>query len=163
MNTVTLQNWQLWVLALAASVIVSALSWLGEKVIPWLGAKFGKSWNIDFGRTAKEILLVLASAGLAWWWFPFTLPVFPALAGLFWDKVGEVIQWLLLAAKALSPYLGAAAFLYNLILTYILDPDKRLAALQQLWAMIQAMLATSQAPEPANPPSNSDANKSAGG
>jgi hypothetical protein len=142
MTTVTLQNWQLYVLALAASLLVIVLSWLGEKVIPWLAAKFGKTWKVDFGRLTKQVLVVLVSAGFAFWWFPFSLPVFPMLIGTFWPQVWQGILWLVDVLKALMPYVGAASTIYNMVLTYIFDPDKRAKAIQALWDLILAWLKT---------------------
>ncbi len=142
---VNLQNWQLYALALAASLVVIVISWLGEKFIPWLAAKFGKTIKVDFNRLIKQILVILVAAGFAFWWFPFSLPILPVLIGAFWPQVWQVIQWLFNVLKALMPYVGAASTIYNVVLTYIFDPDKRAKAVQALWDLILSSLKTSQA------------------
>jgi hypothetical protein len=56
---------------------------LGEKVIAWLAARFGGTVKMDFGRLTKQILVILVSAGFTFWWFLFSLPIFPVLVGTF--------------------------------------------------------------------------------
>ena len=129
---------QILVMGAIASLLTSAISWLIEVGAPWFlkVTKIKVDASIDLGRWIKTVIVGLVSFGLAEWWYPASLPVFPALAGDFMGEVGAVVNWLGLVGAALTPYIGSAMAIYNLILSYITDPTKR----QQLFMSLVKLL-----------------------
>jgi hypothetical protein len=124
---------QVLIVGLVATVLASVLGWLIQTAIPWFVAKvWKKPITIDLGRFVKTILVGLVALGLAWWWYPVSLPALPLFTGTFINWVVQFLTWLPILAAALTPYLGASMAVYNLILGYITDPDRRAKIIKML-------------------------------
>ena len=121
-----LQPSQITIVGLAAMFLAWLLSLLIEKGIPWL-LKVAKitTVTVDLGRWVKTLLVGASAFGLAWWWYPAALPALPAFTGSAWNQISQFFSYLPLFLASLSPYVGAAMSIYNLLLGYILDPEKR--------------------------------------
>jgi hypothetical protein len=134
---------QILIVGLVAIVVAWLASLLIEKAIPWILAKFHKTVTIDLGKFVKTILVGVAAFVLTWWWYPATLPVLPVFSGTFMVMIGQFIAWLPILGAALSPYMGSAMTVYNLLMNYVLDPEKRQAIFKTLldwltkWAGVQ--------------------------
>jgi hypothetical protein len=132
--------WQIGVIALAASILTTILSWFVERVVPWIAGLLKHPLQIDLGRFIKTILLFLICVALAFWWFPFTVPAWPALSGLLFPAQMNLLWvWIGALIVAMSPYIGGALGIYNLVLTFVLDPDKRVQPIKDLlgWLLAQ--------------------------
>lgn len=152
-----LENWQIWTAGVFASILVIILTWLIEKVVPWILALFKVKVKIDLSRTLKTIFVGAVALGLAYWWFPFSVPAWPELIGDFSFKVGLIWQWLMDLLTSLTPYLGAATLLYNVVIGYFTDPARRSEAFQKLFAwLISRKLPIVTYPVEANYPTGSD-------
>jgi hypothetical protein len=114
-----LTSYQLLIVGVVALVLTSLISWLVETGLPKLMTLLKVKVTIDLGRFVKTIIVGAVAFLLAWWWYPATLPKF-----LGWD-FPSFSAWFSLLLTALSPYIGSAMAIYNLLLGYILDPVKR--------------------------------------
>ena len=129
-----LANWQIWLIGLVASLLVSLVNWLAKAKQIKLFGKVIALKPVYLGRFWLTVILVGVAAGLGYWWFPFSLPALPVLAGLtFAAGVDAILDYAALLAQAVMPYVGAAMALYNLLLNYFTDPQKR----KQLWGDIK--------------------------
>ncbi|MGD0750700.1 MAG: hypothetical protein ABSA23_04755 [Anaerolineales bacterium] len=145
---------QVLIIGLVALVLTALLSWLIEKGIPWMLTAFKIKTSIDLGRFVKTLIVGVVAFLLAWWWYPATLPVLPIWAPPFGNEFQQFCVWIPILLAALSPYVGAAMVIYNLILGYILDPEKRTQLLQSLMNLLLPVQADppAQPTHPAIPP-----------
>lgn len=135
MEAIQLLDWQVWLLGLIASLLVSLLAWLIETALPAIVKLFPNAKPIQpkLGRWIKTVLVMLVAGALAWWWFPTTWPAFPTQwAGGFWDKIGLFFTWVGDALPSIRNYAGASFALYNLLLSYLVDKDRRTKILEAL-------------------------------
>jgi hypothetical protein len=118
---------QITIVGFAAMLVAWLVSLIVEKFFPWFlkVTKWKLDAKIDLGRFVKTILVGLAAFGLAWWWYPAQLPPLPVWVAPFGNQVVQFFGWLPLLLAALSPYVGVAMPIYNMIFGYVLDPDKR--------------------------------------
>jgi hypothetical protein len=131
-----LQNWQVWLLGAVASLITIVLTWLIEKMLPGILRLFKVQAKIDLGRVVKTLLVGLVSLGLAYWWFPFGVPAWPVLMGDFPNKAAQIWTWIGNLLTALTPFVGAAMALYNVVIGYLTDPVRRSEAFKKLFAWL---------------------------
>jgi hypothetical protein len=123
---VSLVTWQVWVIGLVASLLVSLINWLAKPKVIRIGLKEWPIQGISIGRFWKTVLLLVVACGLGYWWFPVLLPALPLLAGLsFQTGVPVIFDWVKQLVSALMPYIGVAVFLYNTLLSYFTDEAKR--------------------------------------
>ena len=126
-NTIVMNTAQITIVGVVTIVLAWLAGLIVEKFVPWFLAwsKIKPGVSIDLGRTVKTVLVVVAAGLLSWWWYPASLPTPPFYAGTFLEKTGQFFDYLPVFVTALLPYVGAASVLYNILLTYMLDPDKR--------------------------------------
>jgi hypothetical protein len=127
------------IVGLVAMFLTWFLALVIEKFIPWFLAvtKIKPGVTIDLGRFVKTLLVGLSAFLLAWWWYPAVLPALPVWVPPFGNEFNQFVVWVPLFLASLTPYVGAAMTIYNLILGYLLDPDKRkqiLLALMKLFS-----------------------------
>lgn len=130
---VRLLDWQIWIIGIVASLLAMLINWLSTKAQP---IKIGKKTiTLRLGRYGIAIIVMLISAGLAYWWSPFALPALPVVAGLtFAVGLTVVLDYGKALVQALWPYLAVAVVIYDYIFQYLYDPIKR----QQIWKAIKA-------------------------
>jgi hypothetical protein len=124
---IQLSAYQIFIVGVAATILSSLVSWLVEKGVPAFLAwtKIKVDAKIDLGRFVKTLIVGVAVFGLSIWWFPMSLPALPAFSGDFGVELQQFFAWLPSFFAALSPFVGSAMALYNLVLGYITDPAKR--------------------------------------
>ena len=113
-----------------ASLFVSWLaSLLIEKVLPKVWAAIFKKpvQTVDLGKWTKTVLVGVFAFVFGWWWYPTTLPPLPVFSGTFTTMWAQFWAWIPLLLAALSPYVGSSMGIYNLMMSYVLDPTKRKA------------------------------------
>lgn len=115
---------QIWFIGLIVTVLVMPVFSLIERVM--INQK-----KINLGRFWKTLLVAAFSALLAATWYPELIPNVPALGKLLKDadKIAEIPnviwKWGSAALTAATPFVGAATIIFNMALTYIVDPEKR--------------------------------------
>jgi hypothetical protein len=127
---------QILIVGSVASLLASAIAWLVEKGLPWFlkVTKIKVDASVDLGRWVKTIIVGVVSFGLGWWWYPASLPAFPVLTGDVMNGFNQFVNWFGLLVAALTPYVGSAMAVYNLLISYIVDPSKREQLLKDLIA-----------------------------
>jgi hypothetical protein len=135
--TVALTPVQILITGVVAIILTWFLALVIEKFIPWFLAvtKIKIGVTIDLGRFVKTLLVGLSAFLLAWWWYPAVLPALPAFVPPFGNEFSQFMVWVPILLASLSPYVGAAMTIYNLILGYLLDPEKRKQILLTLMKM----------------------------
>jgi hypothetical protein len=125
-----LATWQVWAIGLISSLLVSLVKWLAQVKQINLFGKVIQLKPITLNRFWLTLILLLVAGGLVYWWFPINLPALPVLAGLtFGQGVDVAFNYAGQLVRALMPYVGSAMTLYNLLLNYFTDPEKR----SRLW------------------------------
>lgn len=148
---VVLSPTQVAVVGVVSIILAWLISLLIERVIPWIILKvWKKPVTIDTGRWVKTILVGAVAFGLAWWWYPATIPPFPVMTGTLSDMINLVVAWIPLVVTATTPYIGAAMTVYNLLLGYVMDPDRN----QKVIAWLLQLLTQQKTPviPPPTPP-----------
>jgi hypothetical protein len=148
--TVALSSAQILIIGLLAMFLTWFLSLMIEKLIPWVLAvtKIRIGVSIDLGRFVKTLLVGLSAFLLAWWWYPAVLPALPLWEPPFSNEFDQLVVWVPLLLASLSPYVGAAMTIYNLLLGYLLDPEKR----KQILLSLMKLFAPGGVPIPPAPP-----------
>jgi hypothetical protein len=148
--TVALTSTQILIVGLLAMFLTWFLSLLIEKAIPWFLAvtKIRIGVKIDLGRFVKTLLVGTSAFLLAWWWYPAVLPALPVFVPPFGNEFDQFVAWVPILLASLTPYIGAAMTVYNLLLGYLLDPEKR----KQILLTLMKLLFPGGLPIPPAPP-----------
>lgn len=111
----TLTADQIIVLGILSSVIAQVIKWLSD----WQGKPLDRKW-------ATGILFVV-SLGLALVWSVNLIPAFPGMVGEFTADMMSVVAWIGQLLAVLSPIVGFAMTIYNLLLERVFGAAKGMA------------------------------------
>jgi hypothetical protein len=103
---------QIIILGIASSVIAQVIKWISD----WQGKDLDRKW-------ATAILFVV-SLGLAFVWTSWAIPALPVFVGDPMTDTASVLAWAGSLLAMLSPIVGFAMAIYNLLLEKVFGAAK---------------------------------------
>ena len=102
-----LQEWQIVLVGLVASIIVQLIRFIADKT--------GK----QIGDIAIQWLVFGVSIGLGVWWGSFDFPAFPAFGGP--ESLAAIADFIAAVVALIGQLLGVAYVVYNVLLKKVFD------------------------------------------